>query len=93
MTRTAIWREFESGRNPLLRLMRVVTICVSLFALVYNASVELTWPKQAVFGVVSALIAVWMDRSSSSYLITLTLVLQHVPVCLVACRHGHYISS
>ncbi len=45
-------------------------------ALLYSgSSAELTWPKQAVLGVVSVLIAVWMDRSSSSYLITLTLML------------------
>ena len=75
MTRTAIWTRFETGSSPLVQVFRTIMIFISLLALLYSGSIELTWPKQAVLGVISVLIAVWMDRSSSSYLITLTLML------------------
>ncbi len=75
MTRSAMWREFESGDSLLLRFLRIIVVVLCVAALVYSAGLELTWPQQAVLGIVSVLIAVWMDRSSSSYLITLTLMM------------------
>ncbi len=75
MTRSVIWREFETGQSPLLRLFRILTVVLCCVALLYSAALELTWPQQAVLGVISVLIAIWMDRSSSSYLITLTLMM------------------
>ena len=75
MTRSAAWREFESGEAPLVRLLRLLVVGLCVVALVYSSGLELTWPQQAVLGAVSVLIAVWMDRSSSSYLITLTLMM------------------
>ena len=75
MTRSSMWREFETGVTPLMRCLRfaVVVLCAGL--LLYCGSLELTWPQQAVLGIVTVLIGVWMDRSSSSYLITLTLMM------------------
>ena len=75
MTRTAIWKEFEVGASFPLRIARFLVVICSLLALIYSGTLELTWPQQAVLGVVAVLIAVWMDRSSSSYLITLTLMM------------------
>ncbi len=75
MTRTALWREFETNPSLPLRFLRVVVVMLSLIALLYSGAIELTWPQQAVFGVVTVMIGVWMDRSSSSYLITLTLMM------------------
>lgn len=75
MTRTALWREFETGAALPLRLLRLILVVLSVLALLYSGALELTWPQQAVLGVVTASIAVWMDRSSSSYLITLTLMM------------------
>ena len=75
MTQTQLWKQFESGDNVLLTVLRVVVVSFSVGILIYSGALELTWPQQAVLGVVSVLIAVWMDRSSSSYLITLTLMM------------------
>jgi cellulose synthase (UDP-forming) len=75
MTQTQIWKEFESGDNLGLTLMRTTVVVLSIALLIYAGALELTWPQQAVFGVVTVLIGVWMDRSSSSYLITLTLMM------------------
>ncbi len=75
MTRTTLWREFETGTSPLLRSLRVIAVVFSLVSLVYSAGLELTWPKQALLGIISVLVSLWIDRSSSSYLITLTLMM------------------
>jgi cellulose synthase (UDP-forming) len=75
MTQTQLWKQFESGDNALLTVLRVVVVFAAVTVLIYSGALELTWPQQAVLGVVSVLIAIWMDRSSSSYLITLTLMM------------------
>lgn len=75
MTLAALWGAFASGEHRLLRLLRTAAVFSSILLLLYCSSVDLTWPEQAVLGVVTVLIGVWMDRSSSSYLITLTLMM------------------
>lgn len=87
MTRTALWREFETGATLPVRLLRMVVVVISLIALLYSGMLELTWPQQAVLGVVTVLIAIWMDRSSSSYLITLTLM---VASCYSTFRYAYW---
>jgi len=75
MTETRLWQEFESGDNYPMLLLRTTVVFCCVCLLVYAGLLELTWPQQAILGVVTVLIAVWMDRSSSSYLITLTLMM------------------
>ncbi len=41
----------------------------------FTGIIELTWPQQIVLGILTVALAVWLDRSSSSYLVTLTLLL------------------
>ena len=74
MTRTALWREFETGSSLVLRTLRITVVVLSLLLLFYSGVIDLTWPQQTVVGVVTVLIGIWIDRSSSSYLITLTLM-------------------
>lgn len=75
MTRSPLWREFESGDSLLLRIIRWCIVFGGILFLVFTGILELTWPQQAVLGLLTVLVAMWMDRSSSSYLITLTLML------------------
>jgi cellulose synthase (UDP-forming) len=75
MTRSFIWREFESGDGLVLRLLRLSIIVLGLSCMVFTGILELTWPQQAVLGLLFVCLGVWMDRSSSSYLVTLTLML------------------
>ena len=75
MTRTAFWRELESGDSPLTRLVRWIVIGGGICTLVFTAALELTWPQQCVLGLLMVLLGIWLDRSSSSYVITLTLML------------------
>ncbi len=75
MTNTAFWRELESGESPLTRLIRWIVVTGGICALLFTAALELTWPQQCVLGLLMVLLGIWLDRSSSSYVITLTLML------------------
>ncbi len=87
MTRSPLWREFESGDSFLLKALRAVILFGGLFFLVYSGALELTWPQQAVLGLLTVLVAMWMDKSSSSYLVTLTLMLVS---CFSTFRYGFW---
>src|SRR5580698_8422307 len=75
MTESSLWRSFESGDAFLLRVLRFVILVVGLVLLGFTGILELTWPQQLVLGILTILVAIWMDRSSSSYLVTLTLMI------------------
>ena len=75
MTRSPLWREFESGDGLLLKSLRMIIMFGGLVVLVLAGALPLTWPQQLVLGLLMVMIALWMDRSSSSYLVTLTLML------------------
>jgi cellulose synthase (UDP-forming) len=75
MTESPAWREFESGDGVFLRLLRFSILVLGLFFLGFAGILELTWPQQAVLGLLTVLLGIWMDRSSTSYLVTLTLML------------------
>ena len=75
MSRASLWQEFESGDGALLKLLRFVVIAGGISFLVFSGVLELTWPQQIILDVLIVPLAIWMDRSSSSYLVTLTLML------------------
>jgi cellulose synthase (UDP-forming) len=75
MTGSPLWKEFESGEGLLLKLLRFAVLAGGVFVLGFTGILELTWPQQLVLGIMTVLLAIWMDRSSSSYLVTLTLML------------------
>jgi cellulose synthase (UDP-forming) len=75
MTESPAWREFESGDGVLLQLLRFGMLGIGIFFLVFAGILELIWPQQAVLGLLTVLPGIWMDRSPTSYLVTLTLML------------------
>src|SRR5580698_7623388 len=87
MTRSPLWREFESGDSLLLGAIRICIVFGGVAFLIFTGILELTWPQQAVLGLLTVLVAMWMDRSSSSYLITLTLMLVS---CFSTFRYGYW---
>jgi len=87
MTRSPLWREFESGDNIILRLIRFLILGGGFVFLLFAGILELTWPQQAVMGLLLVLLAIWMDRSSTSYLVTLTLMLLS---CFSTFRYGFW---
>ena len=74
MSRSGVWKEFESGSGLLFRFLRFCVLACGLVFMVFTGVLDLTWPQQAIFGLLIVCLAVWMDRSSTSYLVTLTLM-------------------
>jgi cellulose synthase (UDP-forming) len=87
MTGSPMWKEFESGDGLLMKLLRFLVLGGGLFVLIFTGILELTWPQQLVLGIMTVLLAIWMDRSSSSYLVTLTLMLAS---CYSTFRYGYW---
>jgi cellulose synthase (UDP-forming) len=75
MTKPFLWQEFESGDIFFLHILRFCILITGLVLLGFTGILELTWPQQLVLGLLTILVAIWLDRSSSSYLVTLTLML------------------
>ena len=74
MNRSSAWSEFESGEGLGLRILRILLIVGGVVFLGFTGILELTWPQQIILGLLTIFVAIWMDRSSSSYLVTLTLM-------------------
>ena len=75
MTRSPLWREFESGEGLPLRLLRFFILVGGTFFLLFTGILDLSWPQQFLLGAITVAIVFWLDRSSGSYLVTLTLML------------------
>ena len=74
MSRWRLWRELESGDTSALRALRFVILAGGILFLCWTATLFLDWQHQAVLALLTLAVAVWADRSSRSYLVTLTLV-------------------
>src|SRR6185437_4560102 len=85
--RSPLWREFESGDGFLLVALRRLVMVGGAALLIFNGILDLTWPQQAVLGLLLVLLAIWLDRSSTSYLVTLTLMLMS---CYCTFRYGFW---
>lgn len=85
MTRSPLWREFESGEELLPRLLRFLVLTAGVLCLWASAAVPLPWPQQAMFGGLLVLAALWLNRGSGSKLTTLMLVLLS---CFATLRYG-----
>ena len=75
MTGSPLFRQFESGENLFFKLLRFVTLAGGILLLAFTGILDLTWPQQIVLGILTVALVVWLDRSSSSYVVTLTLLL------------------
>jgi cellulose synthase (UDP-forming) len=75
MSASPLWRKFESGNNLFVRILRPLILVSGIFLLGFTGILELTWPQQTVLGLLTVLLTIWLNRSSSSYLVTLTLML------------------
>jgi cellulose synthase (UDP-forming) len=75
MTATTIWQDIGAGENFLTRILRLVFLVAAAVIFIFLAIVPLTWPQQAVLGLISLVIALALARGSDSYLVTLTLMM------------------
>ena len=75
MSRSPLWREFESGNTRLLRALRFAIFAGGAIFLCFASVLYLNWEHQFILAALTLLAAVWIDRASNSYQVTLTLML------------------
>jgi cellulose synthase (UDP-forming) len=74
MSLFGLWQQIGAGGNFFTRTLRLVFLVAAGLVVYFLASLPLTWPQQAVLGVLTLLMAMAVARSSDSYLATLTLM-------------------
>jgi cellulose synthase (UDP-forming) len=75
MSLTQIWHEIGAGDSVLSKLFRFAFLAFALVAFYFFGTLPLTWPQQAVCGLLTLLMGLALGRTSESYLITLTLMI------------------
>jgi cellulose synthase (UDP-forming) len=70
-----LFTQFESGDHLFFKVLRVILLSSGIVLLGLTGILELTWPQQIVLGILTVALIIWLDRCSSSYLVTLTLML------------------
>ncbi|WP_433972777.1 UDP-forming cellulose synthase catalytic subunit [Tunturiibacter lichenicola] len=70
-----LFSQFESGDHLFFKVLRFILLGSGIVLLGLTGILELTWPQQIVLGILTIALIIWLDRSSSSYLVTLILML------------------
>ncbi len=87
MTATGLWQDIGAGENVLTRVLRLLFLLVAAVVFYFLAVLPLTWPQQAVLGLLTLLMSLALARSSDSYLITLTLMMMSM---FCTFRYGYW---
>jgi len=75
MTVAGLWQDIGAGENILTKFLRLIFLLGAAAVFYFLAVLPLTWPQQAVCGLLTLLMALALARSSDSYLVTLTLMM------------------
>jgi cellulose synthase (UDP-forming) len=75
MSLTQAWHDVGAGDTFFSKLLRFFFLCIALVMFYFFATLPLTWPQQAVCGLLTLLMGLALGRTSESYLITLTLMI------------------
>ncbi|MBB5338266.1 UDP-forming cellulose synthase catalytic subunit [Tunturiibacter gelidoferens] len=70
-----LFDQLQSGDALFYKALRFLILLSGVFLLAFTGILELTWPQQIVLGILTVALVIWMDRSSGSYLVTLTLMM------------------
>jgi cellulose synthase (UDP-forming) len=87
MTPTGLWLDIGAGENGLTKAVRLLFLAAGFAMFGFLAILPLSWPQQAVCGLLTLLIALAVARSSDSYLITLTLMIMSL---FCTFRYGYW---
>ncbi len=87
MTASGLWQDIGAGENFFTRLLRLIFLLAAAACFCFLAILPLTWPQQAVLGLLTLLMALAMARSSDSYLVTLTLMMMSM---FCTFRYGYW---
>ncbi len=88
MTATGLWQDIGAGENLFTRAVRLLFLIVAAAVLCFLAMLPLTWPQQAILGLMSILMALAIARGSDSYLVTLALMMLSVILARFAMATG-----
>ena len=87
MTATGLWQDIGAGENIFTKFLRLIFLLAAATVFYFLAVLPLTWPQQAVLGLLTLLMALAMARSSDSYLVTLTLMMMSM---FCTFRYGYW---
>jgi cellulose synthase (UDP-forming) len=87
MSPSGIWQDIGAGENVFTKFLRLIFLLLAGAAFCFLAFLPLTWPQQAVLGLLTLLIAIFLARGSDSYLVTLMLVLMSM---FCTFRYGYW---
>jgi cellulose synthase (UDP-forming) len=78
MTATGLWQDIGAGENIFTKFLRLVFLLAAALVFYFLAVLPLTWPQQAVLGLLILVLSMGLSRSSDSYLITLSLMMMSI---------------
>ena len=87
MTLSGLWQEIGAGENIVTKFLRLAFLLGAAVVFVFLAMLPLTWPQQAVCGLLTLLMAIALGRTSDSYLITLSLMMMSM---FCTFRYGYW---
>jgi cellulose synthase (UDP-forming) len=75
MTATGLWQDIGAGENVFTKFLRLIFLLAAAVVFYFLAVLPLTWPQQAVLGLLTLIMSLALARASDSYLITLCLMM------------------
>jgi cellulose synthase (UDP-forming) len=87
MTAASLWRDIGAGETSFTKLLRLLVLIAGAVVFCFFIVLPMTWPQQAVCGLLTVIMTLVLARSSDSYLITLALMINSV---FCTCRYGYW---
>ena len=87
MTLAGIRQDIGAGENLFTRILRLLFLVLVAAVFCFLATVPVSWPQQAILGLLSLVMALVLARISDSYLITLMLMMLSI---FCTFRYGYW---
>jgi cellulose synthase (UDP-forming) len=87
MTPAGVWQDIGAGETFFTKIIRFLVLIAGAVVFGFLVVLPLTWPQQAVCGLLTLIMTLVLARSSDSYLITLALMITSV---FCTCRYGYW---
>ena len=82
-----LWHDIGAGETFVAKILRAVFIVFAMSIFWFFGVLPLTWPQQAVCGLLTLVMAISLARTSDSYLVTLTLMITSL---FATFRYGYW---
>src|ERR1700691_4694419 len=87
MTASGLWQDIGAGENIFTKLLRLIFLLAAAVVFCFLAVLPLTWPQQAVCGLLTLMMSLAPAGSFDSYLITLSLMVMSM---FCTFRYGYW---